>query len=195
MTTITTKDGIGTADNPFSKVNPGYYKFAEANPPIPVYYKGEQYFGEIRGEAERVKQGKLSFVWRDISDLQYDNWRKANEASMHGNVYELREVYVLKSIPEMRPFPETVNQVDEYKKELIAAMQQFAAQQSAIGDKWISVEERLPENRQQVLVYVPVNGGNIFQAEWKHGYFFDDLVRVSIVTHWQPLPIPPSTNK
>ena len=57
--------------------------------------------------------------------------------------------------------------------------------------KWISVEDRLPPDQQEVLVYtVSQKGlGNIDKGYWSIGRF---IHRGSAkVTHWMPLPEPP----
>lgn len=64
--------------------------------------------------------------------------------------------------------------------------------------KWISVEERLPELNQGVLIYFKgyITGGHIIKvdhlikyhnnpAEWKY------TQGLSKITHWMPLPEPP----
>jgi hypothetical protein len=63
-------------------------------------------------------------------------------------------------------------------------------------DNWIPVSERLPELRQEVLVFVPVDSWT------KNGIEVDFLVKTPVgnywdgsedkPTHWQPLPAPPS---
>lgn len=57
-------------------------------------------------------------------------------------------------------------------------------------DKWISVDDRLPENRSHVLAHT-TNGGYTTTAEYKHGCWFKGLDRLYCVTHWQPLPLHP----
>lgn len=56
--------------------------------------------------------------------------------------------------------------------------------------KWISVDDRLPENRSHVLAHT-TNGGYTTTAEYKHGCWFKGLDRLYCVTHWQPLPLHP----
>ena len=60
---------------------------------------------------------------------------------------------------------------------------------------WISVKDRLPEDRVRVLVYEPPNhqlvawnDGGVFQTNVTE---FDMGVDLSGVTHWRPLPEPP----
>jgi len=78
-----------------------------------------------------------------------------------------------------------------------------SARGKEIAMEWISVEERLPEEGQNVLFYFEVTGvevghytlindvhygkGNQFYN--KGGFLTDD------VTHWMPLPAPPAGDK
>lgn len=58
--------------------------------------------------------------------------------------------------------------------------------------KWISVKERLPEEGEDVLVYL---GEGIFEICWtlKDGFWEtrDSYLDTDAVTHWMPLPEPP----
>jgi hypothetical protein len=66
--------------------------------------------------------------------------------------------------------------------------------------KWIDVEERTPEDGQQILVHG--KGGRHVTAIWKehdplgsflaYSYFTEELEEAEEITHWMPLPSPPS---
>lgn len=58
--------------------------------------------------------------------------------------------------------------------------------------KWISVEERLPENDVDVLVYDRLDGVGVCQYSSVLRKFFGDVEGTyAEVTHWMPLPEPP----
>lgn len=64
-----------------------------------------------------------------------------------------------------------------------------------IKDKWISVEDRLPENHSGVLTS---DGGNISEMYFNNGRFtmpytnqYDEDGWINVITHWQHLPEPP----
>jgi hypothetical protein len=74
------------------------------------------------------------------------------------------------------------------------------------NNEWISVKERLPENRTDVLVYISLGYGHpithcIFverycteTVDYKNTFVGVDgsMYPHEIVTHWMPLPKPPS---
>ncbi|MDY0633165.1 DUF551 domain-containing protein [Pasteurella multocida] len=57
-------------------------------------------------------------------------------------------------------------------------------------DGWISVKDRLPSEREDILIYT--DRGEI-KIAWRDDVFFMSLLtyHLSSVTHWQPLPLPP----
>ena len=106
-------------------------------------------------------------------------------------------------LKDYESFKYTENGCDEthyYKDNVLLAMEEYAAQ-----PKWISVEERLPTELVEVLVYpewneIPVqaylkNGvwkGSVETTEMmKDGYVNDrEFINIKI-THWMPLPTAP----
>lgn len=60
-------------------------------------------------------------------------------------------------------------------------------------DNWIKVEDRLPDNMQDVLMY-DKNRGRII-GFYSGGQWGDDLRNYHQVTHWMPLPDPPPEPK
>ena len=60
--------------------------------------------------------------------------------------------------------------------------------------RWISVEERLPEDGIDVIVYTDRCGGNVEYAYYRYdicAWFKDCILLIYNVTHWMPLPEPP----
>ncbi|MFP4772344.1 DUF551 domain-containing protein [Pasteurella multocida] len=57
---------------------------------------------------------------------------------------------------------------------------------------WISVKDRLPEEREDILIYT--NKGEIKLA-YRYDSFFMSLLshHISTITYWRPLPQPPKT--
>jgi hypothetical protein len=58
--------------------------------------------------------------------------------------------------------------------------------------KWISIEDRLPEKYQTVLVIF--NKNNVDTAIYTGNCFIDTCCscKIYLVTHWMPLPKPPN---
>jgi hypothetical protein len=70
------------------------------------------------------------------------------------------------------------------------------AQWQSSQQGWIDTDYSLPENRTWVLTYT--KSDEIEMAHYKHGVFYrdDTLSVIYNVTHWMPLPNPPTpTNK
>ena len=89
--------------------------------------------------------------------------------------------------------PQTERVGDEYSR-LGTQYKWEGWQASAAQSEWISVKDRLPETETTVLICT--ERGNIFSSWasdvdvfWFYGEEEDDRV-----THWQPLPLPPTTN-
>ena len=73
--------------------------------------------------------------------------------------------------------------------------------------KWTSVKDRLPENSNEVLVFAPncdiigsiligkyFNEDNAEDSAWTV-YDFEESTFFELVTHWMPLPEPPTGEK
>ena len=73
---------------------------------------------------------------------------------------------------------------------ICGAMDEYASlrTQQLQEPKWISVKERLPENRQRVLCY---GGSYMGEDSWEKYTDQDDKWFVKRYTHWQLLPEPP----
>ena len=89
--------------------------------------------------------------------------------------------------------PQTERVGDEYSR-LGTQYKWEGWQARAAQSEWISVKDRLPETETTVLICT--ERGNIFSSWasdvdvfWFYGEEEDDRV-----THWQPLPLPPTTN-
>ena len=78
---------------------------------------------------------------------------------------------------------------------------EFHAKKQPETNGWISVEDRLPETGEEVLVYDCFGQLNekpdlsMSSASYKNGMWYDYLGNIHFygedITHWQPLPEPP----
>ena len=61
--------------------------------------------------------------------------------------------------------------------------------------KWISVDDRLPEDDSDTLAYLQIGEeGRIYPANYAKGVWFDCIFNTPVTestTHWMPLPEPP----
>lgn len=77
-------------------------------------------------------------------------------------------------------------------EDAITAIETLLAERETAG--WISVEERLPEAKQRVLTYSPVDGiamgAHMGDGRWLVISSYPDTP-----THWMPLPTPPDRQK
>ena len=85
--------------------------------------------------------------------------------------------------------PQTERVGDEYSR-LGTQYKWEGWQAKAAQSEWISVEERLPEAHDDILVYTC--DGDIYPITAMRRDI--TWIGISGATHWQPLPTPPTTN-
>ena len=75
---------------------------------------------------------------------------------------------------------------------------EFLKFQLGVQNKWISIEDMLPDKDQEVLVYRGHHSGlmNVYiymgNNEWEDDYGYWGRTDDEGITHWMPLPIPPT---
>ena len=78
---------------------------------------------------------------------------------------------------------------------LIQDLRRENAELRARVPKWISVDDRLPEDDSDVLAYLRGGDeGRIYPANYAKGVWFDcnfDIPVTNATTHWMPIPVPP----
>lgn len=81
------------------------------------------------------------------------------------------------------------------------ALREQSSTDTNVGGKWISVEDRLPNTDVRVLVALISKNGNkgiddCFYSFKKNKFLLystlEEIPEIIIVTHWQPLPEPPT---
>ena len=80
----------------------------------------------------------------------------------------------------------------EYAKEIIRSHMDHSGDDTEMGD-WISVEERLPEEKTEVLCCFEDGTVQTLWQDWKRdgfGDYLDDDLNPTQVIAWQPLPAP-----
>ncbi len=87
----------------------------------------------------------------------------------------------------------TRREVREFREAVLQAMEEYADQQK---DEWISVEDRLPDSGQCVLLYS--YSGDVSEGAWlsekKHFAQWRWNAVLLNVSHWRPLPSPPKVS-
>ena len=74
--------------------------------------------------------------------------------------------------------------------------ERMAQLEAQLAEKWISVDERLPDER--VLVLVSGFEGQVGVAHYAKGVWYTpepQIVCGTDVTHWMPIPNPPQTGE
>lgn len=93
-------------------------------------------------------------------------------------------------------YEKILNCTESVREDALALIQRLEAQ----VPKWISVEERLPENKQMVIGFTPCDGYMFVgyyreEQNWKQWYIVTAMRSTKYVTkkvtHWMPLPEPP----
>lgn len=90
-----------------------------------------------------------------------------------------------------------INKVPGLKQVFESVLSEMESElQQLEGMGWISVETKMPANRQKVIIYYTYQGTNFvgcghYAGESKHPYWASGQATQLNVTHWQPLPTPP----
>lgn len=80
----------------------------------------------------------------------------------------------------------------DYDCKALGEARKRIAELEAQAPKWISVEERLPDDHKRVLIAVQFeNGISIHTTGFSGGAWYVTLLDSEYVTHWMPLPEPP----
>lgn len=82
-------------------------------------------------------------------------------------------------------------------KKCIEAAKKYAASKlnNSVEDKWISVDDELPEKSGRYMIYFPKVSTSVMDAIFDSRtkkFVRDDIDRTKYVTHWQQLPLIPN---
>lgn len=88
-----------------------------------------------------------------------------------------------------------IQQLENHIGELTEKVSQF----EAAHPKWVSVEERLPDDRGDFITkihcdngdWIEVNTFDYMEKEWWHDAIDHTVEATKFVTHWMPIPEPP----
>jgi hypothetical protein len=101
-----------------------------------------------------------------FDQLDYDNYNKILDKVGYGNSYKAAQEYTDQQTKELR------EEIERLKE-----------------SKWISVEERLPEENESILLYGKMYGWKQSGIFHNGKFYKDHDFKIKIKpTHWQPLP-------
>ena len=81
----------------------------------------------------------------------------------------------------------------ERKEDIVDRIMELLATDNNVGDKWISVKDRLPENGQYAVLF-DEKERYMGMGEFRGTFWYDSNHQkcgLDEVTHWMPLPEPP----
>lgn len=130
-------------------------------------------------------------------------WIKASEKLPEGtNGYAKDIAYKVHRDSGTRIFTSTVNQFLDTVKYRVQEKYEWLDDSLPQEEQgWVSVEDRLPEIGEPVLVYAPTEEDKIqvdhrcktgHESGWSWDWCMNTETFEHTVTHWQPLPAPPT---
>jgi uncharacterized small protein (DUF1192 family) len=154
-------------------------------------------------EAREYSYKELTALKERIEQLEKEKANKGNtrRAELLDVIDEREgEIMALKDILKyyQETPTETANHLRIENAELLNAVEQLTARIAELeqGNRWISVEERLPEDRTRIVLAYHTTYKAVRENQFRDGMWVNGVNGINTdVTHWMDLPAPPIRDK
>lgn len=156
---------------------------------------------DLRVEALKSENDSVEKDLYDIQQLIFKHQDSADQrtASLKAEIEKLKSQPLATNFPTDEEIEEWAEKyADQYRDygnhkhgAIAGAKWMLSRLQENTQEGWISVKDRLPKDYERILFY---EGGADNKLE-DVGYFVPSQSKIpDYVTHWRPLPLPPSSN-
>ena len=166
------------------------------DPSTPAPTAQEERQDELKPFQRPLEKGWLANVLKSVRK-EADSWQKPSTPVPEQGIPKRPNKYFDDRAGVFRYEGDFVVDQDAYMDALesrdVERVKRIAELEGQLEGKWISVQERLPEDDERVLAFNSKASSKYGPEYWlQRCHLYDSFPLGSLVTHWQPLPAPPS---